>query len=136
MIALKEGTRRTLEVRVTDKEAEALTDVGIVCKKRYTGDKPWIAKLCAEERDALRLARGVFGDKPAIDYSRSTKIGAHAARAFHVTDPRLSTSDRVKALLKTKEWRGSKVIDHRDDNAQPCVVLVHSTGARLRLWGR
>lgn len=139
MITRKEGVRRMLEVRVTEKEAEALTDAGFMCiesPKWYTGDRPWIVKLCAEERDELRFKRGVFGDKPEGSPQDPFVM---AAKIRRVQNPLLRTAEeRAAEILATKEWRGSEVgLDAIYDSrgrARPCVVLRHKSGAVCRLW--
>lgn len=139
MITRKERVRRTLEVRVTEQEAEALTDVGIICVEKNgwpEPDKEWRAKLCAEERDELRFKRGVFGDRVAVSPQAPFEM---AAKIRRVQNPLLRTAEeRAAEILATKEWRGSEVgLDAIYDSrgrARPCVVLRHKSGAVCRLW--
>jgi len=116
---------------VTDKEAKALLAECFTVfhdPKWWDGGKPNVVKLNAAERDALRLARGVFGERCAVDHTRSPEVRKLSAQAARVE--RAPAGERVATLLSTPMWRGSEV--SRLENGR--VRLRHPSGAVAILW--
>lgn len=138
----KQGTnRRTIEVRVTAKEAEALKAEGFEPqheprKWAHPADlKPWVVTLNALERDDLRLARAVAlgalatskdgAENVQVDRTVSPAIERHRAAHTRIA----SAVNPVAALLHTKEWKGSEIVQEFV-GGQERTVLRHPSGAR------
>ena len=132
MITKKEGKiRRTIQVILKEHEIDSMRAAGFECNLLGATGKAQVM-LCAEERDDLKVKRGVFAHRVSVDYTKAKGIEAHARKvaAFNACEPR----ERISFLLHTPEWRGSEVDVDTDRKGRPQHVLRHPSGARMWIY--
>ncbi len=68
-------------------------------------------------------------DQVGVDYTRAPGIAAHIAKHARLANAK-HKADKVAALLETREWKGSLVVEGFDSKGRAGVLLRHATGAR------
>jgi hypothetical protein len=129
MIPRFDATSRTLDVNVSETEAEKLGEAGFHVTVRDWKDSAGFthrARMNAAERDALALARGALSAPPRVDTTKSDAYYDLSARQAALMNA--APEDRLAVVLRSRAWKGS-TIDERADGTS----IRHPSGARMFL---